>query len=229
MTAIHTQQDGPALLLIHGTAASLRTWDPLVPVPDPCPPRRPGRPARVRAVGAVLDRLGVGHATVGKLLLVLFGDEDLRWRPSSADDYRGDPQWTHERPRGAGITMYVSTFPRVSIFVRRDDSVTSREQERLPGGERTAGHRRHAVPEVTRIATTTGTDPRTAPGVRGRRRGLLVRGAARGAGTPVRAAARRRPRADLGAADHDEGHHDDHETAAARERLRHAGGEADPA
>lgn len=83
--AIHVRQDGPgdapALLLIHGTAASLRSWDPMVPLVSKS--RRViridllgcGRSARpegasyavpdqARRVGAALDRLGVEHAVV---------------------------------------------------------------------------------------------------------------------------------------------------------------------
>jgi pimeloyl-ACP methyl ester carboxylesterase len=82
---IHVGQDGPrdapALLLIHGTAASLRTWDPLVPLltgshrviridllgcgqsarPDGASYEIPDQ---ARRVGAALARLGVEHATV---------------------------------------------------------------------------------------------------------------------------------------------------------------------
>jgi pimeloyl-ACP methyl ester carboxylesterase len=82
---IHVCQDGPrdapALLLVHGTAASLRTWDPLVPLltgshrviridllgcgqsatPDGA---SYAIPDQARRAGAALDRLDVGHATV---------------------------------------------------------------------------------------------------------------------------------------------------------------------
>jgi pimeloyl-ACP methyl ester carboxylesterase len=82
---IHVCQDGPrdapALLLIHGTAASLRTWDPMAPLltgshrviridllgcgesarPDAA---SYAIPDQARRVGAALDRLGVGHAIV---------------------------------------------------------------------------------------------------------------------------------------------------------------------
>jgi pimeloyl-ACP methyl ester carboxylesterase len=82
---IHVCQDGPrgapALLLIHGTAASLRTWDPLVPLlagshrviridllgcgqsarPDGA---SYAIPDQARRVGAALERLGVEHAIV---------------------------------------------------------------------------------------------------------------------------------------------------------------------
>lgn len=82
---IHVCQDGPrdapALLLIHGTAASLRTWDPLVPLLtgshrviriDLLGHGQSAKPAgggyeileQGRRVGAALDRLGVKHAIV---------------------------------------------------------------------------------------------------------------------------------------------------------------------
>jgi pimeloyl-ACP methyl ester carboxylesterase len=82
---IHVRQDGPRdaapLLLIHGTAASLRSWDAMVPLltgsyrvirvdllgcgesarPDGA---SYAIPDQARRVGEVLDRLGVGHAIV---------------------------------------------------------------------------------------------------------------------------------------------------------------------
>jgi pimeloyl-ACP methyl ester carboxylesterase len=82
---IHVCQDGPhdapALLLIHGSASSTRSWDMLVPLlTGSCRVIRvdlPGHgrsaepvgggyelPEQGRRVGAVLDRLGVGHAIV---------------------------------------------------------------------------------------------------------------------------------------------------------------------
>ncbi|WP_158888439.1 alpha/beta fold hydrolase [Amycolatopsis anabasis] len=80
---IHVYQDGPreapALLLIHGTAMSARSWDPMVPLltgshrviridllgcgrsakPDGA---SYAVPDQARRAGAVLDRLGVEHA-----------------------------------------------------------------------------------------------------------------------------------------------------------------------
>ncbi|WP_129843492.1 alpha/beta fold hydrolase [Streptomyces sp. RFCAC02] len=82
---IHVRQDGPrdapALLLIHGTASSTRSWDPLVPLLtaahrviriDLLGHGRSAKPAdrgyavpdQARRAGAALDRLGVGHAVV---------------------------------------------------------------------------------------------------------------------------------------------------------------------
>ncbi|MFC4014270.1 alpha/beta fold hydrolase [Nonomuraea purpurea] len=82
---IHVCQDGPrdapALLLIHGSASSARSWDSLVPMltkshrviridllghgrsakPDD---RSYATPDQARRAGAVLDRLGVEHAIV---------------------------------------------------------------------------------------------------------------------------------------------------------------------
>jgi pimeloyl-ACP methyl ester carboxylesterase len=82
---IHVRQDGPrdaaALLLIHGTAASLRSWDAMVPLltgsyrvirVDLLGCGESARPDgasyaiadQARRAGEVLDRLGVGHAIV---------------------------------------------------------------------------------------------------------------------------------------------------------------------
>lgn len=82
---IYVRQDGPrdapALLLIHGTAASSSSWDPMVPLMTgscrviridlPGCGRSAGPddgsyavPDQARRVGAALDRLGVGRVTV---------------------------------------------------------------------------------------------------------------------------------------------------------------------
>ncbi|MFE1311191.1 alpha/beta fold hydrolase [Streptomyces sp. NPDC058755] len=75
-------RDAPALLLIHGSASSTRSWDPLVPLLtgshrviriDLLGHGRSAKPAdrsyaipdQARRAGAVLDRLGVEHAVVG--------------------------------------------------------------------------------------------------------------------------------------------------------------------
>jgi pimeloyl-ACP methyl ester carboxylesterase len=97
---LHACQDGPrdapALLLIHGTAASLRTWDPLVPLLtgshrviriDLLGCGRSAKPDgasyaiadQARRVGAALDRLGVervivvGHSSGGSVATALAG------------------------------------------------------------------------------------------------------------------------------------------------------------
>jgi pimeloyl-ACP methyl ester carboxylesterase len=82
---IHVCQDGPrdapALLLIHGTAASARSWEPMVPLltgshrviridlPGCGQSAKPDGasyaiPDQARRVGAALDRLGIEHAIV---------------------------------------------------------------------------------------------------------------------------------------------------------------------
>src|SRR5690348_115511 len=82
---IHVCQDGPrdapALLLIHGSASSSRSWNPMVPLLagshrviriDLLGHGRSAKPAdssyavpdQARRAGAVLDRLGVEHAVV---------------------------------------------------------------------------------------------------------------------------------------------------------------------
>ncbi|MFD7812019.1 alpha/beta fold hydrolase [Streptomyces sp. NPDC059785] len=83
---LHVRRDGPrdapALLLVHGSAASTRSWDALVPLLTPShhvvlvdlpghgrSPEPAGHghavPGQARTVGAALDRLGVRHAVVG--------------------------------------------------------------------------------------------------------------------------------------------------------------------
>ncbi|MFI8960995.1 alpha/beta fold hydrolase [Streptomyces sp. NPDC053493] len=74
-------RDAPALLLLHGSASSTRSWDPLVPLLTgthrvirvdllghgrSAKPAGPGYavPDQARRAGAVLDRLGVGQALV---------------------------------------------------------------------------------------------------------------------------------------------------------------------
>jgi pimeloyl-ACP methyl ester carboxylesterase len=72
-------QDAPGLLLIHGTAASARSWDPLVPLLTDAHrviridlpgcgrstvPKNYAVPAQAHLVGMALDRLGVEHTTV---------------------------------------------------------------------------------------------------------------------------------------------------------------------
>lgn len=241
---IHVCQDGPrdapALLLIHGTAASARSWDPMVPLltgsylviridllgcgrsakPDDA---SYAVPDQARRVGGALDRLGVEHAIVvghssggtfvtalaeqrpglvtavvlidtgpsmaayiadeiaiepaqwphltderlrqamssafsagyeipqpfvdeargmnfhvfaatsqavrayldeqalperlaalGKPLLVIFGEDDRRWRPSSADDYRAVPGATIEMLPGVGHSPNLEDPPRAA-------------------------------------------------------------------------------------------------------------------
>ncbi|MYR45759.1 alpha/beta hydrolase [Streptomyces sp. SID5910] len=82
---IHVCQDGapdaPALLLLHGSASSTRSWEPMVPLLtgahrvvriDLLGHGRSAKPAdssyalpdQARRVGAVLDRIGVEHAVV---------------------------------------------------------------------------------------------------------------------------------------------------------------------
>ncbi|MUL41055.1 alpha/beta fold hydrolase [Streptomonospora sp. PA3] len=52
--------------------------------------------ATAQAVRAYLDKRSLPErlALLGKPLLVLFGEEDRRWRPASADDYRAVPAAT---------------------------------------------------------------------------------------------------------------------------------------
>ncbi|MEV6906372.1 alpha/beta hydrolase [Amycolatopsis sp. NPDC051071] len=95
---IHVYQDGPldapALLLVHGTAASARSWEPMVPLltgshrviridlPGCGRSAKPAGgsyavPDQARVVGAALDRLGVecgivaGHSSGGSVVTAL--------------------------------------------------------------------------------------------------------------------------------------------------------------
>ena len=85
MTNLHLTEDGPrdapVLLLIHGTASSIHSWDALLPLltgthrvvridlPGHGRSAEPddagyGVPDQAHRAGEVLDRLGVGHAVV---------------------------------------------------------------------------------------------------------------------------------------------------------------------
>jgi pimeloyl-ACP methyl ester carboxylesterase len=46
---------------------------------------------------------------------VLFGDEDRRWRPSSANDYRTVPGATVEMLSGAGHSPNLEDPPRTAV------------------------------------------------------------------------------------------------------------------
>ncbi|MFD2467118.1 alpha/beta fold hydrolase [Amycolatopsis silviterrae] len=53
-------------------------------------------------------------APLGKPLLVLFGDEDRRWRPSSASDYLAVPDASVEMLPGAGHSPNIEDPPRTA-------------------------------------------------------------------------------------------------------------------
>jgi pimeloyl-ACP methyl ester carboxylesterase len=69
--------------------------------------------ATSQAVRAYLDEQGLPQrlATLGKPVLVIFGDQDRRWRPSSAADYRAVPNATVEMLPGAGHTPILEDPP----------------------------------------------------------------------------------------------------------------------
>ncbi|WP_344525382.1 alpha/beta fold hydrolase [Streptomyces albiaxialis] len=123
--AVHVCQDGPrdapALLLIHGSAASARTWDPLVPFlarahhvvrldllghGRSAKPDGPGYeiPDQARRAGAVLDRLGVrralvvGHSTGGSVATSL----------------------AEQRPGLVTALALLNSGPRLDAFIRGD-------------------------------------------------------------------------------------------------------------
>ncbi len=137
---IHVCQDGPgnapALLLIHGTAASLRTWDPLVPLlagshhviridllgcgrsakPDGASYQIPDQ---ARRVGATLDRLGVEHAIVaghssgGSVVTAL----------------------TELRPDLVTAIALIDTGPNMAAYVAEDVAIGSAQWPDLTDGQ----------------------------------------------------------------------------------------------
>ncbi len=127
---IHVCQDGPrdapALLLVHGTAASARSWEPLVPLLtgshrviriDLLGCGRSARPDgasyavpdQARRAGAVLDRLGVGHAVVvghssgGTIATAL----------------------TEQRPDLVAALTLIDTGPDMTAYIARDVAVAA--------------------------------------------------------------------------------------------------------
>jgi pimeloyl-ACP methyl ester carboxylesterase len=72
--------------------------------------------ATSQAVRAYLDERGLPErlAPLGKPLLVLFGEEDRRWRPSSAADYRAVPGATIEMLPGVGHSPNLEDPPRTA-------------------------------------------------------------------------------------------------------------------
>ncbi|MEU1226600.1 alpha/beta hydrolase [Streptomyces sp. NPDC005828] len=95
---IHVCQDGPrdapALLLLHGSASSTRSWDPMVPTFT----------ATMLATRSYLEQRALPDrlTALGGPLLVLFGEDDRRWRSSSAADYRAVPGAEAELLPGLG-------------------------------------------------------------------------------------------------------------------------------
>ncbi|WP_433226826.1 alpha/beta fold hydrolase [Microtetraspora malaysiensis] len=125
---IHVCQDGPrdapALLLIHGSASSTRSWDPLVPLLtgshhviriDLLGHGRSAKPAgrgygipdQGRRVGEALDRLGVeraivvGHSTGGSVATAL----------------------AERRPDLVTALALINTGPRMDAFIAREVAI----------------------------------------------------------------------------------------------------------
>ncbi|MFL6119496.1 alpha/beta fold hydrolase [Actinophytocola sp.] len=122
---LHVYEDGPrdapALLLIHGTAASGRSWDPLVPLLtgshrviriDLLGCGRSARPDgasyavadQARRVGVAMDRLGVGHAVVaghssGGVIVTALAEL---------------------RPELVGAAVLINTGPDMDAYVAKD-------------------------------------------------------------------------------------------------------------
>lgn len=130
---LHVCQDGPrdapALLLVHGTASSARSWDPMVPLligshrviridllghgrsakPDD---RSYAIPDQARRVGAVLDRLGagqvvvVGHSSGGVVATAL----------------------AEQRPDLVTALVLVNTGPRLDAFIAPESAAAGPAQ-----------------------------------------------------------------------------------------------------
>jgi pimeloyl-ACP methyl ester carboxylesterase len=75
--------------------------------------------ATSQAVRAYLDEKGLPDrlAPLGKPLLVIFGQDDRRWRPSSAADYRAVPGATIEMLPGVGHSPNLEDPPRTAALV----------------------------------------------------------------------------------------------------------------
>jgi pimeloyl-ACP methyl ester carboxylesterase len=127
---IHVCQDGPrdapALLLIHGTAASLRSWDPMVPLLTGAhrviridllgcgQSARPDGasyavPDQARRTGAALDRLGVsravviGHSSGGAVATAL----------------------AEQRPGLVTALVLINTGPRMAAYIANETAIGS--------------------------------------------------------------------------------------------------------
>jgi pimeloyl-ACP methyl ester carboxylesterase len=72
-----------------------------------------------QAIRAYLDERPLPDrlAPLGKPLLVLFGEEDRRWRPSSAGDYRVVPGATVEMLPGVGHSPNLEDPPRTAVHL----------------------------------------------------------------------------------------------------------------
>jgi pimeloyl-ACP methyl ester carboxylesterase len=73
--------------------------------------------ATSQAVRAYLDEQAIPErlATLGKPLLVIFGEDDRRWRPSSAAEYRIVPGATVEMLPGVGHSPNLEDPPRTAV------------------------------------------------------------------------------------------------------------------
>jgi hypothetical protein len=104
---IYVHQDGPvdaqALVLIHGTMAS--THHAFIATSRAAVDYLTQR--------ALPDRL----TALGTPLLVIFGEEDRRWRSSSAADYRAVPGASVELLPGVGHTPILEDPPRTAALL----------------------------------------------------------------------------------------------------------------
>jgi pimeloyl-ACP methyl ester carboxylesterase len=70
-----------------------------------------------QAIRAYLDERSLPQrlAPLGKPLLVIFGEEDRRWRPSSAGDYRAVPGAVVEMLPGVGHSPNIEDPARTAV------------------------------------------------------------------------------------------------------------------
>lgn len=154
---IHVCQDGPrdapALLLIHGSASSTRSWDPLVPMLtgshhviriDLLGHGRSGKPAdrsyalpdQARRAGAALDRLGVqhvvavGHSSGGAVAVALAEQRpDLVAALALINTGPGLDAFIAPQPAAAGLPQWPPTDEQLRGFA---STAVSRAGYRIP-------------------------------------------------------------------------------------------------
>ncbi|PZG32463.1 alpha/beta hydrolase, partial [Spongiactinospora gelatinilytica] len=127
---IHVSQDGPrdapALLLLHGSASSTRSWDAMVPLLteshhviriDLLGHGRSGKPAdrsyalpdQAHRIGVVLDRLGVEHATV----------------VGHSSGGAAATAFAEQRPKLVNALVLINTGPHLGAYIARAGGISA--------------------------------------------------------------------------------------------------------
>ncbi|RBQ21305.1 alpha/beta hydrolase [Spongiactinospora rosea] len=127
---IHVSQDGPrdapALLLLHGSASSTRSWDAMVPLLtgshhviriDLLGHGRSAKPAdrsyalpdQGRRIGAVLDRLGIRHTTVA----------------GHSSGGAAATAFTEQRPDLVNALVLINTGPHLDAYIPRPGGISA--------------------------------------------------------------------------------------------------------